>query len=76
MILPKNAKRMCIFHNEWLLKCVWLKQVPNDNSRIFCKVLHKLFAMSQGGENDIQSMVLEHSTNNSIIRSVKVSCYL
>jgi hypothetical protein len=38
MILSKNAKRMCIFHNEWLLKYVWLKHVPNDNSRAFCNV--------------------------------------
>jgi hypothetical protein len=33
---------------------MWLKQVPNDNSKAFCKVCNKLFTMSHGGENYVK----------------------
>jgi hypothetical protein len=52
MTLSKKPKRMCIFLNEWLVKYAWLKQLPHDNSRAFCKVCNKLFTISHGGDND------------------------
>jgi hypothetical protein len=67
MILSKKLKRIHIFHNEWLVKYAWLKQIPDSNSRELCKVCNELFAYLMEEKMILKSMLLEHSTNNSII---------
>jgi RNase P subunit RPR2 len=62
MFLSKKPKRMCVLHNEWLVKYVWLKQLAGNNSRAFCKVCNKLFTMYHEGENDIKKHASEKWT--------------
>jgi hypothetical protein len=50
----KTLKRMCSINSEWLIKYTWLKYVPNDDTKLFCKVCSKSFTISQGGENYVK----------------------
>jgi hypothetical protein len=47
----KKFKRMCSINSEWLIKYTWLKCVPDDDAKLFCKVCGKYFTISQRGEN-------------------------
>jgi hypothetical protein len=46
----EKFKRMCSINSEWLIKYTWLKYVPDDDTKLFCKVCSKSFTISHGGE--------------------------
>jgi hypothetical protein len=50
----KKFKRMCSINSEWLIEYTWLKYVPDDDTKLFCKVCSKSFTISHGGENDVK----------------------
>jgi hypothetical protein len=50
----KKFKGMCSINSEWLIKYPWLKYVPDDDTKLFCKVCSKYFTISHGGENYVK----------------------
>jgi hypothetical protein len=75
----KKFKRMCSINSEWLIKYTWLKYVPDDETKLFCKVCSKSFTISHGGKCDVKKHAngFQHKKyNNQINQNQFLSSFI
>jgi hypothetical protein len=69
---------MCSINSEWLIKYTWLKYVPDDGTKLFCKVCSKSFTISHEGENDVKKHAngVQHKKYNTQISQNQLSSFI
>jgi hypothetical protein len=70
----KKFKRMCSINSEWPIKYTWLKYVPDEDTKLFCKVCSKSFTISHGGGNDVKKHAngVQHKKYNTYGRGCTI----